>query len=108
MNTRPHLIPALAAAVLLLVALGHHPYGYYTFLRWAVCIAAATVAWAASASTLPVLLWPFVGIAVLFNPISPVYLQRSIWRPIDILCTLAFLGSLALERGAGQAAELGR
>lgn len=96
-SSRPHLIPALAAAVLLLVALGEHPYGYYTFLRWATTIAALVVAWVAWERQHPVV-WLFIGIAVLFNPIAPVYLDRETWRPIDIAAAVCFLGSLALTR----------
>lgn len=84
--------------MLLLVALGQHPYGYYTFLRWTVTIAAIVVAWVAWNSTAQWATWPFVGIAVLFNPIAPVYLDRETWRPIDVLCALVFIASLALER----------
>lgn len=94
---RPHLIPAIAAAVLLIVALGEHPYGYYTFLRWAVTIAAVVVAWVAwNTASKEWVTWPFVGIAILFNPLAPVYLSRDTWRPIDIGCAVAFLASLAL------------
>jgi len=98
MTTRPHVIPAVAAALLLFVALGQHPYGYYTFLRWAVCVAAIFVAWVAWNSAAQWATWAFAGVAILFNPLAPVYLQRSTWRPIDIACALAFLGSLAIER----------
>jgi hypothetical protein len=96
-NDRPHVIPAFGAALLLFVALGQHPYGYYTFLRWAVCIAATFVAWVAWHSAMQWATWAFVGVAILFNPLAPVYLHRSTWRPIDIICALAFLGSLAIE-----------
>src|SRR3954454_5830350 len=44
MNQRPHLIPALTSVVLLILALGNHPYGYYAFLRWVVCASALCVA----------------------------------------------------------------
>lgn len=94
MATRPHIIPSLA--VLLLVALGEHPYGYYTFLRWAVTIGALVVAWVGWQRQHPVV-WLFVGIAALFNPIAPVYLNRQTWRPIDVAVALCFLGSLALK-----------
>jgi Family of unknown function (DUF6804) len=97
-NDRPHVIPAVGAALLLFVALGQHPYGYYTFLRWATCIAAIFVAWVAWHSAAQWATWVFVGIAILFNPLAPVYLHRSTWRPIDIICALAFVGSLAIER----------
>lgn len=107
-NARPHVIPAVAAALLLFVALGSHPYGYYTFLRWAVCIAAIVVGWVAWASATQWLTWPFVGVAILFNPLAPVYLRRATWRPIDVVCALAFLGAIVLERrlGANSPSEL--
>lgn len=98
MNSRPHLIPAVAAALLLFLALGQHPYGYYTFLRWAVCVAAVVVAWVAWRSKVQWVCWVFVAIAILFNPLAPVYLHRSTWRPIDVIGGLAFLGSIAIER----------
>lgn len=100
MNSRPHAIPAVAAALLLFLALGQHPYGYYTFLRWAVCVAAIVVALVAWRSEAQWATWLFAGVAILFNPFAPVYLQRSTWRPIDIVCALAFLGSTAIERRA--------
>ena len=91
---RPHAIPAVAAAILLVVALGHHPYGYFTFLRWAVTVAAIAVAGAAWKSAFQWVTWPFVAIAILFNPIAPIYMTRQDWRPIDIICAIAFAASL--------------
>jgi hypothetical protein len=98
-SERPHAIPALAAALLLLIALGDHPYGYYTFLRWAVCTAAIVVAWVAWRSDVEWAMWPFIGIAILFNPLVPVYLQRSTWQPIDVICALAFGLAISLKNG---------
>lgn len=76
-SVRPHLIPALAAVVQLLVALGHHPYSYYTFLRWAVCSSALLVAWVAWDSAAQWAAYLFVAIALLFNPLAPVYMARA-------------------------------
>ena len=42
-----------------------------------------------------VVTWLFVGIALLFNPLAPVYLDRGTWRPLDIACGLAFLAVAA-------------
>lgn len=92
------MIPAVGAALLLFLALGQHPYGYYTFLRWVVCAAAIFVAWVAWHSAAQWAAWAFAGIAILFNPLAPVYLQRSTWRPIDVVGGFAFLGALAIER----------
>jgi predicted membrane channel-forming protein YqfA (hemolysin III family) len=95
---RPQLLPSVAAGGLLLGALGQHPYGYYTLLRWAVTIAAIVVAWTAWHSNAQLVTWLYVGIAVLFNPISPIYLDRATWRPIDVATAACFLGALALQR----------
>jgi hypothetical protein len=93
---RPHALPAAVAAVLLLVALGQHPYSYYTFLRWAVTIAAVVVASVAWRSERQWGTWPFVGVAILFNPLAPIYMTRQHWHPVDIICAIAFAGSLYL------------
>ena len=104
LTTAPVAVPALAAALLLLIALGDQPYGYYTFLRWAVCVAAVVVAWIAWESDSEWATWPFVAIAILFNPLVPIYLQRSTWRPIDVGCAIAFALATSLVRRADRPA----
>ena len=99
LTRRPQTIPALVAAILLLVALGNHPYGYYTFVRWAVSIAAMFLAVFAHKQKRHAITWLFVGVAILFNPIAPVYLQRSTWHVLDVLTALIFIGSLVLVEG---------
>jgi len=37
LQKRPHLIPAIIAALILLGALAPWPYGYYQLLRFVVC-----------------------------------------------------------------------
>ncbi|MER3453270.1 MAG: hypothetical protein C4344_06470 [Acidimicrobiia bacterium] len=95
------MIPAVVAALLLFVALGRHPYGYYRFLRWWVFLAAIVVSWVAWQSRAQWRIWVFAGIAILFNPLAPVYLARSTWRVIDILSAIAFVGATAIEPQRG-------
>jgi hypothetical protein len=74
----------LAAIVLLFAATMRLPYGYYTFLRISICgfcglvalfcIAERSLAWASA----------FALIAILFNPIIPVYLKRETWFWLDL------------------------
>lgn len=90
MNQRPQLLPSLASAVLLLAALGDHPYGYYTFLRWVVFLSACLVAWVAWESDVKTATFLFATVAVLFNPVAPVFLARSTWLPIDLICAGLF------------------
>ncbi|MFN3832117.1 MAG: DUF6804 family protein [Allorhizobium sp.] len=79
------------AAALLLAALLPMPYGYYGFMRLAVTVAACIWAWTAyerEGLTGQVVLAG--ALALLFNPILPVHLSRSIWAPIDVLAATCF------------------
>ena len=76
---------ALAASALLVLALADFPYGYYTFLRLVVCATAAFGAF--KATSINAEGWTLIlgGMAVLFNPIIPVHLDRDIWALLDLL-----------------------
>lgn len=79
-------IAAYASAALLLLALADWPYGFYTFLRIAVCITSvfgAIRAFSTDTSGWGVTL---AAIAILFNPVIPVYLSQAAWAPIDVVC----------------------
>jgi hypothetical protein len=82
----------IVPAGMLLVALAPLPYGYYTLLRFVVCVAAAFLAWKHYASAHGIGAWT-VGLglmAILFNPLVPVYLSRGAWAPIDIGAAIVF------------------
>ena len=76
----------LAPAAALLIAILPLPYGYYTLLRLVVCGATAFIAYQAYGERGHVSGWVVVfGIlALLFNPLIPVQLNRELWAPIDI------------------------
>ena len=93
-SRRPHFVPAVIAAVMLLAALASWPYGYYKLLRWFVCAAGIFVAFTAYACEKPWALWAFVLIAMLFNPIAPVHLTRQIWSVLIVHAALGFLASI--------------
>jgi hypothetical protein len=84
---------ALACAALLFIALLRLPIGYYTFLRLAVTVGAVTFIYHhARRSGLGWWVLVFGALALLFNPIWPVYLgDRSLWAPINILGGAVFL-----------------
>ena len=68
-------IPAVGSALFPLGALGPWPYGYYTLLRWVVCISALMVVYRASHVDRPWAVWTFGLVALLFNPLVPIYLS---------------------------------
>lgn len=94
MEKRPHIIPALIVAIMLLVAILPLPYGYYTFLRWATCGVAVFIAFNAYRWGKTWATWLFGAIAVLFNPFVPIYLTKEIWQPIDVVGALLFGASI--------------
>jgi len=91
LDKRPHLIPTIIAAIMLLLALAPWPYGYYQVLRLVVCGVAVYVAFMAYTCQKMWTVWLFGFIAVLFNPLLPIYLSRHIWQPIDVLCGILFM-----------------
>src|ERR1700754_3817286 len=83
---------SFACAALLGLAVLDLPYGYYTFLRWAVC-AAALILLGIEQRTHKTNLWVvgYAIIAILFNPIVPIHLARGTWLPIDLACAAFFV-----------------
>ena len=72
----PLAMPAGTAAVLWLGALAPWPYGYYTFLRWVVCMAAWIAAFRAHDSERFGTAWTFGLVTLLCNPLIPIHLTR--------------------------------
>ena len=73
----------LAAAGMLIGAMGHHPYDYYTIMRWVVCGVSAFGAFQAVQSGKSGWAWLLAILALTFNPLIPVHLKRGTWAYID-------------------------
>jgi hypothetical protein len=82
----------LVTACLLFLGLLNLPIGYYTFLRIAVTICAVLLIINYYKEELSVWVIIFGAIAILFNPIIPVYLNsKTAWSIIDFWCGILFL-----------------
>jgi len=79
---------------MLFLAIPKLPYGYYTLLRWVVTISALLSVWVAYNSEDTFWVFLMGGIAILFNPIIPVYLTKDIWVIIDVIVAILFLVSI--------------
>jgi hypothetical protein len=89
------VVARIAAAIMLFLALARLPYGYYTLLRFVVCGTTAYGVYVTSTDRKqPGWAWAFGIIAVVFNPLIPVHLNRDAWAVIDILVALVLLVSL--------------
>jgi hypothetical protein len=81
----------LLCAGLLLLALADLPIGYYTLLRIVVTIAAGAVVAKEFEKGINFWVVAFGLIAILFNPLIPVYIgEKSAWMLIDIITAVLF------------------
>lgn len=84
----------IVAAGLLFYALKRHPYDYYTLLRWITFGAGLYTAIIAFKNEK--IGWTVIlGILMLlFNPFTPVHLQRQTWAFIDVAAGILLLVSI--------------
>ena len=86
--------PAILSTFLVLLALLSFPYGYYVILRFIITASSVYYAYYVikTFETKNFLFWILIAIAILFNPITPVFLySRPIWSVIDILVSIFFI-----------------
>jgi len=92
-NIKFYIIPGIIAIVLLLLTFFNWPYGFYTFLRWIVTAIAIYYACYLyqSLKIKDFWFWALVVVAVLFNPIVPIYIyNKSTWGIIDVVVAIFF------------------
>ena len=80
------------------IAIADLPYDYYTFLRWIVCAGCIYSAYVSTRIEKRFWIIIFALIALLFNPIAPIFLDKTIWVVIDIVAAILFIASLFLMR----------
>lgn len=90
------LIAAIPVVVLLWAMLPGHPYSYFIFLRWVVCAAALLFVVLFHSHALVRWMYGFGFIALLYNPIFPVHLTRTIWLVLNVATIVAFAVGLAV------------
>jgi len=86
---------SIISVVMLLLAIpAIWPYGYYTLLRWVVTATAIFLVWITY--NLKKTFWlVLMGlVAVLFNPLIPIYLDKETWVIIDFIVAILFLVSI--------------
>src|SRR3990167_2561859 len=86
--------PRLAIILIMLLALGNHPYSYYQFLRWATAICSFYLAYMAYTHKQSGWMWVFIVIGILFNPITPFYLNRETWQFFNMTVAVIYFVSL--------------
>jgi len=77
-------------------AIAEWPYGYYTMLKWITCISSILVVLQAFEKNIDWAKVVFIVIAILFNPLAPIYLSRSTWMPLDIITAIFFIFAIRI------------
>ncbi len=92
------VVARFVVAILLLWALSRHQYGYYILLRWVTCGVAAYCTYLSYSLKRIPWVWLFGFLAVLFNPLAPLRLDRQIWSYFDVATAIILLASVFFIR----------
>ena len=91
-----------AAAWVLIGALEKNPIQYYSMLRWLTCSAAAVLVWRGVIQGSCKWAYLLVPIAIIFNPIVPIYLHGErlailrTWQTLDVVAAVVMVLIVAL------------
>lgn len=86
----------ILAGLMLLLAIPSDlwSYSYYQLLRWVVMIVAAYSAYSAYKTKNTKWIYIMGAIAILFNPIAPIFLEKGTWQILDFITAVTFFISL--------------
>ena len=87
-------IVKIIAILMLFWALADNPYGYYQILRWVVCGVTVYSAYLAYENKNNTWAWIFGVVAVLFNPIATIHLDRETWSVINMIVAAIIITSI--------------
>jgi hypothetical protein len=93
-NNKKNIALVIGATILFLALLDGWSYGFFSILRFVVFATSIYVALGAYNEQKENWTWFFGSIAVLFNPLIPVYLTREIWLPIDFIVAIFMFFSI--------------
>ena len=89
-----NIASGVSVIMLLLAIPTFWAYGYYVLLRWVVTISAVFLLSLAYESKKTFWLFLMGIVAILFNPIIPVHLDKETWIIIDLIAAILFLISI--------------
>jgi hypothetical protein len=98
---KPSWIPQASASLMLLIALNpDNPYSYYTVMRFVCCGCFIFLAILASEQKLARLPQVFGVLAVIYNPLIRIHLDRSFWSVVNIVTICIALASIKAMKPA--------
>ena len=97
-TSKKNILTIIASGFLFVALFDGLSYGYFTFLRFVVCAVGFYLAYKIYEDNKESLwVWSFAGIAVLFNPIFIIHLERGTWVIIDLIIGIFFVLSMFIK-----------
>lgn len=84
----PKILSIVAGVMLLLAIPSIWAYAYFQILRWIVTIAAVLNAYHAHNTEKNGWAMVMGGVAILFNPIAPIFLSKELWVMLDVVTSI--------------------
>ena len=78
----------LILVLLFLLCLAPMPYGFYSLVRFVAMIAFAIYAYIYHEKKNNKLAVAFLSLAILFQPLLPIYLGRTLWNIVDVIVAI--------------------
>jgi len=94
MNKNKNIAIIIPIILLFLAMIEGLPYGFFTLLRLVVFGTTVFLSWLAYKSERHAWTWIFGFIALVFNPLIPLYLGRDLWVVIDLLVAIFLIVSI--------------
>ena len=88
----------IASVVLLVIAFGDMPYGYYNLLRLLVCGSSAYIGYNYYKSKKERYSWIFYIQAFIYNPIIPLHFGRELWLLVNAASIVVFIGTYLADK----------
>jgi|WetSurMetagenome_2_1015567.scaffolds.fasta_scaffold191473_1 hypothetical protein len=88
------ILARIIAVIFLLVAYTNQPISFYCLLRFIICVVGIYSAYFAFKTKKTTWVLLMSAIAILFNPLFPIYLERSQWELYDGISILILLLSI--------------
>jgi hypothetical protein len=93
------LAQIVAIAMLVWALIPANPYSYYVLLRFAICGISSYLAYKAFELNRAGLGWVLAIVAVAYNPIVRVHLDREIWSIVNIATIAVLMSSIWARHG---------
>jgi hypothetical protein len=74
------------------------PYAYFQLMNWIVVGSGVIAAYRAYLHRNTVFVWLFISLAVIFNPLAPLYFSSDIWKLMDIIAIALIVLSFFINK----------